>query len=281
MKRVVLVLVAGSLLAGVAHATPIPGSTLPIPVSTNDEGIVPVSRAASSCTGSPSTASTAYSDAITSAHPDSTDATSILLQNGADPGSVALVQTALGAGVPLSALTTLSYDTYVNAPQPGNEGPFMSLSVSTDGSSGASDVLVYEPRNNAALVVPTQWQQWNALAGNWYSVSAPSSLFTLLSYITAHPFAKIVDGTDSTLIWYLHQQGIDVSLLPVGGVAVGLGCTGLSDLGASRSSLTAWVDGIMVGHSVFSPFPGAQPPAPVPSIVEPTVQLDFQDPIIA
>jgi len=130
-------------------------------------------------------------------------------------------------GVPLSSLTSLSYDTYIQAHN-GCVAPYLMLSVDIDGDgvfnpSGLDDALFFEPcyQNGTYITSPPGqtilpqngggpnpttvggWQHWEALtsAGWWsanYGGAGGPPLTTIAQYILDHPGAKIVN-TDACL----------------------------------------------------------------------------------
>ena len=82
------------------------------------------------------------------------------------------------AGVPLSAITALSYSTY-NTLNNGQQFPYLGLTISTTGPGPTDDILFFEPPyqtptsgnpslpNQGATALNT-WQSWNALTGGWW-----------------------------------------------------------------------------------------------------------------
>src|SRR6185436_13037493 len=95
--------------------------------------------------------------------------------------------------VPLGNLTQLSYSTFVvNAVShaTGQQAPGLLLSIDVNGNGTMFDQLAFEPRLNG-LVQLGAWQQWDALAGVWYSIFSLGPTTTLAAYLVAHPSARI------------------------------------------------------------------------------------------
>jgi hypothetical protein len=105
------------------------------------------------------------------------------------------------AGVPLSQLTTLSYWTYVTA-APGQQAVYIDLYIDNNGDGVKDDTLTFEPVYQSTPVASNTWQQWNALTGLWWAESSggPPPLFTLSSYSSTHPNARIVTDQPGFLL---------------------------------------------------------------------------------
>lgn len=127
-------------------------------------------------------------------------------------GKAALVYNGL-AGTPLSAVTQLSYATYVQQYNSG-QAPALELAVDYTGDGVADDRLVFEPVyqtgnypgviQNGGMVLLNQWQTWNGITGGWWAASdetAGPSTYTLSSYLQAHPTAVIANNPDGGGIW--------------------------------------------------------------------------------
>jgi hypothetical protein len=113
------------------------------------------------------------------------------------------------AGTKLSDLTALSYSTYVTTNN-GQQAPYIILSVDNTGDGLADDLLFFEPPyqnpvdGNPALpdqgaVALNTWQDWDALAGGWWSTggfgSPGTGVLPLSDYIAANPNATIVNSS--------------------------------------------------------------------------------------
>lgn len=122
-------------------------------------------------------------------------------------GKAALVYSGL-AGTPLSALTQLTYSTYVQYYTTG-QAPALELAIDNTGDGVADDRLVFEPVyqtgtypgqvQNGGIVLLNTWQSWNGITGGWWAASdetAGPSTYTLASYLQAHPTATIVNVSD-------------------------------------------------------------------------------------
>ena len=121
------------------------------------------------------------------------------------------------ANVALSSLTSLSYSTYVQSNN-SQQFPFLELHINYGNNpldTGADDTLFFEPPyqtpttgNPSTTACPNQgatamdtWQNWNALAGCWWSNSGtlgnPGTSVVPMSYILSqYPDAYIVNMTD-------------------------------------------------------------------------------------
>ena len=111
------------------------------------------------------------------------------------------------AGVPLTSLTTLRYDTYVSV-FAGCQAPYLILNVDWNFDGVTDDLLFFEPCYQTGAYsgapVPAQgapvldtWQGWDALVGGWWSLNAGSfgpPLVTLASYTAAQPGTRIVNS---------------------------------------------------------------------------------------
>jgi len=153
-------------------------------------------------------------------------------KTGADGDSFALLRNTNYQGVPLSQLTSLSYDTYVTAHN-GCVAVYLSLLVDLNDNGvfdAGDDRIFFEPcyqtgqystippdnpgdiplQNgpigpDGSTVITGNWQHWDALIGGWWSAldvdGGPTGppLFRIASYINrdaAHQNAKIVNATE-------------------------------------------------------------------------------------
>lgn len=119
-------------------------------------------------------------------------------------GKAALLYNGL-AGTPLSALTQITYSTYVQNNNSG-QAPALELAIDNNGDGSRDDQLVFEPVyqtgnypgviQNGGMVLLNTWQTWNGMTGGWWAASdetAGPSTYTLASYLAAHPMATIID----------------------------------------------------------------------------------------
>lgn len=114
---------------------------------------------------------------------------------GADGNSIAALANTSYHKVPISSITALTYNTWVQTPGTGQEAPYLVLNISTDGASETIEaVLIFEPQYQGVGVVTGAWQSWNAGTGQWYVKSVgPGTLTTLAAYASANPGAVIVN----------------------------------------------------------------------------------------
>jgi hypothetical protein len=117
---------------------------------------------------------------------------SVRLAVGSNGDSYPTLRTGEYSGVKLSNLTALDYWTYVSA-APGSQAPYIDLYIDNDNNGTRDDILTFEPVYNGTVTMNT-WQHWNALTGQWWSdaMGGPPPLFTLASYVSSHPNARII-----------------------------------------------------------------------------------------
>lgn len=111
------------------------------------------------------------------------------------------------AGVLLSSLTALSYDTYATQWN-GQQLPYIVLEVDWDGDLTPDDRLFFEPAyqtpSSGNPLLPNQgsemlntWQHWDALAGGWWAnsniVTPGTGVDSLAYYTSIQPNARIVN----------------------------------------------------------------------------------------
>lgn len=124
------------------------------------------------------------------------------LPTGADPTLRRIRLRRSGySGTRLADLTELNYSTYVVNNCPAN----MVLQLDVNGDEVKDFNIFYDPRpiaqeNNDHPFRLNEWQQWNALAGNWHAevstVPLPEALThacTIEQIIAAFPNARIID----------------------------------------------------------------------------------------
>ena len=122
---------------------------------------------------------------------------SVQLTVGANGDSYPTVRQSDYNGVKLSALTAFDYSTYVSHAGSGGQAAYIDLYIDNNKDGVRDDILTFEPvyQTSQGAVVPNTWQHWDALHGLWWSDSmgGPPPLFTLSSYVAAHPDASIVN----------------------------------------------------------------------------------------
>jgi hypothetical protein len=80
------------------------------------------------------------------------------------------------AGTRLADITQLTYSTFRSSPGAGAQAPSLQFNVDFDGSDTWQGRLVFEPYQTPGNTVVTGvWQEWDALAGNWWATRAPYS----------------------------------------------------------------------------------------------------------
>jgi hypothetical protein len=127
------------------------------------------------------------------------------LSVGADGNSAAQMRTAIYNGTLLANITELKYSTFTQQDGSGGQAPYLILNVDLDNNGTVDDQLFFEPVYQTGAYsgdpVPNQgtlavgvWQEWNALVGGWWAISAGTfgpPLVTLQTYIAANPGAKL------------------------------------------------------------------------------------------
>jgi hypothetical protein len=120
----------------------------------------------------------------------------------------AMIGTSALDGLPLSAITSLSYSTYMTSNN-GQQFPYIALSFASTGSGPADDNVIFEPpyqtpgTGNPALAdqgptAMTTWQNWNAIVGGWWDgngvAGTPGSgVVSFSDVLAAYPNAVIAD----------------------------------------------------------------------------------------
>jgi hypothetical protein len=106
----------------------------------------------------------------------------------------------------LDQITHLSYWTYTQVDGVGGQTVYLILTLDWDGDGAFDDLLFFEPeyQHGYTAIVPDQgpnlvgvWQDWNALAGGWWSINEPAhqpgaNVNTIAAYLALHPNATIV-----------------------------------------------------------------------------------------
>jgi hypothetical protein len=109
--------------------------------------------------------------------PLGTGSVNLATASGGGDGS-AMIGTSALDGLPLSAITSLSYSTYVTQNN-GQQFPYIALSFASTGSGPADDNVIFEPPyqnpvdgnpglTNQGTTALTTWQNWNAIVGGWW-----------------------------------------------------------------------------------------------------------------
>jgi hypothetical protein len=126
---------------------------------------------------------------------------SYFFQTGANGDTYRTLRNGDFAGVKLSSLTALSYWTYVTS-APGQQAVYIDIFVDNDNDGDQDDILTLEPVYQSTPVAKNTWQMWNALTGLWWADSSggPPPLFTLSSYSSSHPNARIVTDQPGLLL---------------------------------------------------------------------------------
>jgi len=186
---------------------------------------------------------------------------SVTLDTGTNHGDSApqLVNQAL-AGTQLAAIKTLSYSTLgtlIAGPTLAGQLPYIVLTLDTNNDGAEDDSIVFEPlyQHGYRADIPDQgaiqtgvWQNWNAAAGGWWSVSGKLAgatpgfgVKTLPEILAAAPGATIVQANTT----------------PPGGLRVVIGVRNAPD------HLVSSVDALAIdtgtGITTYDFEPGTQP----------------------
>jgi len=163
----------------------------------------------SSNTTSPTTSGTNATFAVPPATPPL--GTGSLRQHvGTDGNDGTRMKTDAFDGMLLSAITSLSYSTYITNYIDG-QASYMVLAIDLDNNGTADDFMFFEPvyqtgtysgdavqAQNGGNVNLNMWQIWDAKVGGWWLDSdnyGGPPLHTLANYITAHPGARLAFDT--------------------------------------------------------------------------------------
>jgi hypothetical protein len=125
------------------------------------------------------------------------------------PGDFVRLRNGQYSGTPLSSLTELSYETYIEARDTIADVHFIVVLSDINGDGSAEHNLVFDPRyQNPSFIRGTMrdqgntqenvWQKWNALQGGWFFGGDASTdpdhggtFFTLAEYMSIYPNATI------------------------------------------------------------------------------------------
>ncbi|MBP2017534.1 hypothetical protein J2Z79_000917 [Symbiobacterium terraclitae] len=135
---------------------------------------------------------------------------SIRLATGTNGDWSAEIRNTAFNGVPLRELTDLRYWTY-GVQNNGQQWPYIILQIDHDGDGDVDDLLFFEPGfqtpgsgnpnlPDQGLPVLNTWQDWNALAGGWWSENGIGGLTPgtgvgpLSQYLAAEPDSTIVNS---------------------------------------------------------------------------------------
>ncbi|MFZ5645750.1 MAG: TasA family protein [Bacillota bacterium] len=129
-----------------------------------------------------------------------TGGTSAYFVTGSQPYAWAEIRNPLFAGIELSSLSNLSYQTYVISSALAQVAPWMILDIDTNDDGEWDDLLYFEPQDQLQDVMPGQWQTWDALTGKWWSSDGVAGMTSgnprqLAEYLNVYPNAKIVNYT--------------------------------------------------------------------------------------
>jgi hypothetical protein len=175
---------------------------------------------------------------------------------GAGDGAAAIATEGYD-GIPLSAITALSYSTY-DVTNNGQQFPYLGISINTNDLAGDVDTLFFEPPYqtpttgnpllpNQGATVQNLWQPWNAFEGGFWDnlgLASPGTGVQPLSYFEGlFPLATIANGGFPGL----------------GGIAmqVGFGSSGETEDG-SVDAFTIGVGGVNTTYN-FDPNPVPEP----------------------
>lgn len=142
------------------------------------------------------------------------------LFTGTDGSKYALLETAVFDGVPLAAITTVSFNTFVRSWN-GMQAPILTLQLDYNGDRLIDDELHFEPfyqrPTTGSPALPDQgdvllntWQTWDALAGGWWAAgltggATPGAGVKPLSAILAvEPNAVIFDRFNGGGVQFSH-----------------------------------------------------------------------------
>lgn len=125
------------------------------------------------------------------------------------PGDFVRLRNGQYSGVPLSSLTELSYQTYIEARDTIVDIPFIVILIDINGDGTAEHNLVFDPRyQNSTFIrstMPDQgltkehvWQKWDCLHAGWFFGGTTDTdpdhngpFFTLAEYLSLYPNATI------------------------------------------------------------------------------------------
>lgn len=167
---------------------------------------------------------------------------SLFLSVGSDGSSGAQFRNDAYDDTPLEDLTSLRYSTYVTN-NVNCQAPYLVLNIDTDEDGDVDDLLFFEPcyQNGTytGSTVPDQgdvmlntWQEWNALAGGWWTSSdgfGGPPLTTIADYVSENPNARIVNAAGG-------QGGVRI--------VAGFGATAWDDFTGNADAFAIGVDGV-------------------------------------
>lgn len=155
----------------------------------------------------------------------------------------------------LSAFGALSYWTYTPT---GANAITLQFDVSTVASAGAwCGRIIFEPANGNGAVVNDTWQEWDALAGKWWSTKNPA---TCGSWNTGA--GSIADPQPWSWVLANFKQVEGRTLLKSG--------AGWLDFNGNADALTITTTNTTYDFELVAPSPPAPaPPAPPPVAIQP------------
>lgn len=192
-QRVVFLLAAGAISL-VAAGAALAGTTTVTPAHMHGWSAV------NDTCGAPSTGAIGF---VTGPSTPPAGSGSVQLTVGSNGDSYPTLRTAHFDGVKLSSLTALDYWTYVSHAGSGSQAPYIDLYVDWNGDGVRDDIVTFEPvYQTSQSVALNTWQHWDALHGLWWSdnLGGPPPLFTLSSYLSTHPDATILGGSEQSFI---------------------------------------------------------------------------------
>jgi len=115
---------------------------------------------------------------------------------GSDGNSMQMFRDTEFAGMKLSALTALSYNTYQSS-FVDSQAVYLQIDVDWNNDGGQDDTIFFEPAYSGPVSINT-WQGWDALSGGWWSNNDPTlgpgiDVKTIAYYVGRHPNARIVN----------------------------------------------------------------------------------------
>jgi hypothetical protein len=135
---------------------------------------------------------------------------SLRYQIGADGDSFETIRNPDYHDTLLSALTALSYSTYVTQDGSGGQAAYLLLDIDFNNDGALDDQIFFEPVYQTATYFPANpqdalttgtWQEWDALNGGWWSANGiaganpGTGVKSLADYFAAQPNARIINNS--------------------------------------------------------------------------------------
>jgi hypothetical protein len=164
-------------------------------------------QAHSHCNGGTSTGSQSF---VPGPGTPPAGAGSLRYQIGSDGDSFETIRNPDYHDTLLSALTALSYSTYVTQDGSGGQAAYLLLNIDFNNDSTVDDQIFFEPVYQSAAYFPAnpqgalttgEWQTWDALHGGWWSVNGiagatpGTGVKSLAAYFAAQPTARIINSS--------------------------------------------------------------------------------------